>query len=396
MVDIEELKKLPPEERIRRLKEIEERDRKEIEEAKLCSKTMNHSKSAEHYRRAATYLKDALKWRYLSPYYLALSQVELGEHLRERNAHEEANRTFDEAAASFEQAEILLKSRQGIAESSEEKEEILKLSRIAAVKRKSCKGRVAVDETKALGILPEYPERAAGLNAFEDACIRARVTAPSEFAVGRETRIGVDLVNIGRKPGVVVRVEKFVPSGFSVVGELPGYGLEGGSLDMRGKLLGSLQAVSLSVRVRSVGFDVVEFGPRVVYLNYHGDFVVYDVEPVLMRPTITFESKPAHEIFAYLVGAFKEDHVRRRMSVEKSGWRTRTQILRDVKRLHKSHVYGSHGRLGPGIMRLLDRGLIGVETLKGERGRGGSLTKIRIAYEKDAVRRLSLWNDPCS
>jgi len=33
MVDIEELKKLPPEERIRRLKEIEERDRKEIEEA---------------------------------------------------------------------------------------------------------------------------------------------------------------------------------------------------------------------------------------------------------------------------------------------------------------------------------------------------------------------------
>jgi tetratricopeptide (TPR) repeat protein len=360
---------------------------KEIENAKLCSRTMDHSKSAEHYRKASTYLKETLKWRYLSPYYLALSLVELGEHLRKRNEVEEANRTFDEAAVLFEQAEILLKSRKGFAESSEEREEILKLCRIADVNRKSCRGRVTKEEAKVLRALPEYPERAAGLNAFEDACIRARVTAPKDFAVGKETMIGLDLVNIGRKPGVVVKVEKLVPPSFSVLKTLPGYTLEGESLNMEGKLLGPLQTVSLSVKVRPMGFDAIELSPRVVYVNYHGDFVVYDVEPVLMRPIVTFESKPAHEVFTYLVNAFKEDHVKNGMPVEKSGWRTRTQILKGAKRIHKRHVYGSHGQLGPIILRLRNRGLIDIEVATGKRSRGGRLTKIRIAYEKEAVKR---------
>ncbi|MFQ5759082.1 MAG: hypothetical protein ACE5IF_05345, partial [Candidatus Bathyarchaeia archaeon] len=346
---------------------------KEIEEAKLCSKTMNHSKSVEHYRKASTCLKETLKWRYLSPYYLALSLVELGEHLRKKNKLEEANRTFDEAVASFEQAEILLKGRKSFAESSEEREEILKLSMIADVKRKSYMGRVTIEEAKVLRALPDYPERAAGLNAFEDACIRARVTAPKEFAVGRETRIGLDLVNIGRKPGVVVRVEKLVPPGFSVLEKLPGYTLEGESLSMEGKLLGPLQTLFLSVKVRPVGFEAIELRPRVVYVNYQGDFVVYDVEPVLMRPIVTFESKPAHEVFTYLVGAFKEDRVKKGTPVEKSGWRTRTQILRGAKRIHKRHVYGVHGQLGPIILRLRNRGLIDVEVATGKRSRGGRL-----------------------
>lgn len=360
---------------------------KEIEEAKLCSKTTDHSESAEHYRKASTYLKETLRWRYLSPYYLALSLVEFGEHFKKQNEIEEANRTFEEAVALFGQAEILLRSREGFAESPEEKEEILKLSTIVNVKIKSYKRGVTIEEAEVLRALPEYPERAAGLNAFEDACIRARVTAPKYFAVGRETNIGLDLVNIGRKPGVVVRIEKLIPPSLSVLEMPSSYVLEGESLNMDGKLLGPLQSLALSVKVRPLSFDAIELSPRVVYVNYHGDFVVYNVESVLVRPIMTFESRPAHEVFTYLVGAFKEDHVKKAMSVEKSGWRTRIQILRCVKRINKRHVYGVHGQLGPIILRLRNRGLINVEIETGKRSRGGHLTKIRIAYEKEAVKR---------
>jgi tetratricopeptide (TPR) repeat protein len=369
---------------------------KEIEDAKLCSRTMDHYKSADHYRKASTYLKETLKWRFLSPYYLALSLVELGKHLRKRKELEEANRTFQEAATIFEQAKILLKTRKGFAESSEEREEILKLGRIADVKRKLYARRLAMEEAKVLRALPDHPERAAGLNAFKDACIRARITAPKSFAIGREVRIGVDLVNIGRKPGVVVRIEKLVPHDLSVLEMPPSYTLEGESLNTGGKLLGPLQTISFSVKVRPMGFDAIELAPRVVYVNYHGDFVVYDVEPVLMRPLVTFESKPAYEVFTYLVSAFKEDHVKRGMPVEKSGWRTRTQILRGAKGLHKRHVYGSRGQLGPIILRLRNRGLIDIEVVAGRRSRGGRLTKIRIAYEKGAVKRyVAKENDFC-
>ena len=360
---------------------------KEIEEAKLCSKTMNHSEGAEHYRKASAYLKGTLKWKYLSPYYLASSLVEIGEHLRKQNEFEEANRTFDEAATSFEQAELLLRSREGFVESSEEREEILKLGRIANVKRKSLEGRVTLEEAKVLKTLPKYPERAAGLNAFEDAYILARVTTPKDFAVGSEIKIGLDLVNIGRKPGVVVRIEKLVPSSLSVLEMSRGYTLEGESVNMEGKLLGPLQTVSLNVKVRPLSLDAIELSPSVVYVNYHGEFVVYNVEPVLMRPIITFESRLVHEVFTYLVGAFKEDHAKKGMPVEKSGWRTRTQILRGAKEIHKRHVYGARGQLGPIILRLRHRGLIDVEILTGKRSRGGRLTKIRIAYEKGVVER---------
>jgi len=360
---------------------------KEIEEAKFCGKTLKNSEGAEHYRRASAFLGETFKWRYLSPYYLALSQVELGEHLRKQNASEEAERMFDEAAMSFEQAETLLKGRQNFAESPEEREEISKLIRIAAMKRKSCGGQIGLEETKVLRTLPEYPERAAGLNAFDDACIRARITSPREFAVGRETEIGLDLVNIGRKPGVIVRIEKLAPASLSVLKMSPGYTLEGESLNIEGRLLGPLQTLSLRVKVRPVGFDAVELCPRVVYLNYHGEFVVYDVEPVLMKPVVTFESEPAHGVFLYLVDAFREDHVKRGMPVEESGRRTRPQIIRGVKGINKRHVYGAHGQLGPILLRLQNQGLVNIEVTMGKRSRGGRLARIRVAYENEAVKR---------
>ncbi len=360
---------------------------KEIEEAKLCSSGADHSKSAEHYRKASTCLNETVRWRYLSPYYLALSLVELGEHCKKRKELEEANRTFAEAAASFEQARVLLKGREGFAESSEEREEILKLGRIADVKGKTLKKLVTIEDAYAVKALPQYPESAAGLNAFEDACVRARVTAPKDFAVGRETRIRLDLVNIGRKPGVVIRIEKMVPSSFCLLETSPACTLEGESLRIEGKLLAPLQTLSLGIKVRPAGFDAIELGPRVVYVNYHGDFVVYDVEPVLMRPSIIFESKPAHEVFTYLVDAFKEDYEKKGMPLERSGWRTRTQILSCAKGIHKRHVYGTHGQLGPIILRLNNQGLIDVDIATGGRSRGGLLTKFRIVHENEAVKR---------
>lgn len=362
---------------------------KEIEEAKRFSVTLNNLGSAEHYRRASTYLKETLKWRYLAPYYLALSLVELEAHLRNQNELEEAKRTLDEAAAAFEQAQLLFEARKDLAESSEEREEISKLSKIVHVKKRSCQGRLTLDEEKVMAGLPEHPERAAGLNAFEDACIRARITAPKDFAVGRETRIGLDLVNIGRKPGSVIRIEHLIPPDLSVLEKLPGCSLEGGSLNMKGRLLGPLQTVSFQVKVRPTGHDAIELRPRVVYVSYQGDFLVYDVEPVLMRPVMTFASNAEQETFSYLVSAFQEDHMKKGLSVEKSGWRTRPEILKGAKAINKRHVYGAQGRLGPIVLRLRNHGLIDVETVTGRRGRGGLLTKIRIACEKEIVRRYA-------
>jgi len=366
---------------------------KEIEEAKSSKKNGNLFSSAEHYRKASVYLQETLKWRYLSPYYKALSLVQLVEHHTKKHQFKKARIAFDEATSSFEQAEMLLKGRESFAESSEEKEEIEKLAETSRqylqstkAKHPSSQRQEAFKKSRDFVPLTRYPESPAGLNAFEDACIRARISAPHEFALGKAIRIIVDIVNVGKKPGVLVRIENLLPPSLSLLEITPRFNREGASLNLKGKILPPLQMMSLNIKVRPSNFGVVELSPRVTYLDYHGDFAVHNVEAIEVQPMLSFKSKSISSVFEYLLTAFRSDYIRR-LPAEESGWRTRTQIIKKAKGINKRHVYGKHGQLGPSILRLHNLGLIEISEEKGKRGRGGRLLRVRIAYKKEEIRK---------
>jgi hypothetical protein len=86
------------------------------------------------------------------------------------------------------------------------------------------------------------------------------------------------------------------------------------------------------------------------------------------------------------VDAFVEDCVKRRLSVEKSGWRSFPQIIKGAE-VSKRSLYGDSGRLGHGLSELQRKGLVDLETITGERGRGGHVLSVRIYCEKELVRR---------
>jgi hypothetical protein len=99
-----------------------------------------------------------------------------------------------------------------------------------------------------------------------------------------------------------------------------------------------------------------------------------------------FNTEAARLVFDYLVNAFVEDYMKRRLFIEEAGWRSLVQIAKDAHVSLRS-VYGNERRRGSAISELERRGLIEIRIFTGKRGRGGRITKARISYEKETMKR---------
>ena len=56
-------------------------------------------------------------------------------------------------------------------------------------------------------------------------------------------------------------------------------------------------------------------------------------------------------------------------------------------RISQYSMYGVSGRHGSALSELERLGVVEVRLFQGERGRGGKILKLRIAYEKENVKR---------
>ena len=80
-------------------------------------------------------------------------------------------------------------------------------------------------------------------------------------------------------------------------------------------------------------------------------------EKTVLEPTaildakFEFASEPSKMAFDYLVSAFVEDYMRRRIAQEKAGWRSLMRIVNEGK-LSRSSLYGYGGRKGQGVDRV--------------------------------------------
>jgi len=234
--------------------------------------------------------------------------------------------------------------------------------------------------------MPDLTKKAAELSGVESPNIRARLVVPEEFVPGEKFEVKLDLVNVGKKPGLLIRVEGLVPLRSEVL-TVPSYcTLEGASLNMKGRRLDPLSVESVSIWVQIADVVGVSLSPKVVYADGLGNFRTISAEEAKIQAVVEFESKAAQVVFDYLVNAFVEDCAKLRLSVEKSGWRSLPQIINKTG-ISKRSLYGAGGRLGHGLSELTRKGLVDAEIFHGERGRGGHILKVKIHYEKDSVKR---------
>jgi hypothetical protein len=102
--------------------------------------------------------------------------------------------------------------------------------------------------------------------------------------------------------------------------------------------------------------------------------------------TIEFESDKARLLFNILVKAFVEDYMVSRLIFEQAGWMTFSELAKSTG-VPRATLYGERGNYGAMMNELLRRGLVETRVSTGQRGRGGEVLRVRIAYDREPVKR---------
>jgi len=92
----------------------------------------------------------------------------------------------------------------------------------------------------------------------------------------------------------------------------------------------------------------------------------------------------------FLADAFRRDYVRRRLSIEHSGWRSLPEIAKRLQ-IPLSRVYGDsrYGHtFGKPLEQLIKTSMVEFRIFPEQRGRGGRITKVRVNYENAGVKRV--------
>jgi tetratricopeptide (TPR) repeat protein len=263
---------------------------------------------------------------------------------------------------------------------------------------------------------------------FAHVSLQANLMVPKKVEVGQIFEARLCIVNVSRGHGLLVRVENDLHPEFRVRNLPQEYTNKNEFFDEKERKLEPFQVTTLKVKLEGTKTGVFDFNLKVVYRDDLGKIRICNpeqynitVEPesagvgrqeliaprsagkphvktsesekteagptVILDAKFEFASEPSKMAFDYLVNAFIEDYMRRRIAQEKAGWRSLMRIITKGK-LPRSSLYGYGGRRGKALIELESRGLVEARFFPGERGRGGKTLKIRVAYEKEVIKRI--------
>jgi tetratricopeptide (TPR) repeat protein len=253
---------------------------------------------------------------------------------------------------------------------------------------------------------------------FRELGVETTLLVKKDNAVGERIDFRLDLVNVSRITGFLVRVDNMVPSSFNVCKLPAGYLLTKESLDLKKQIIEPFKTITVKFSLKANKPGRYSFSPELFFEDQLKNVASHKLRQVIItihpaiepkknqneeslqlipteQPFIVphdslteyeFKSEYSRKVFDLLACSFVEDYMRLRLSLEKSGWRTMMDAVKHAK-VPSSAVYGRKGQLGKAIAELQHRGLVETRYFPGERGRGGHIMKLRICYEKEPVKR---------
>ena len=123
-------------------------------------------------------------------------------------------------------------------------------------------------------------EEATGLERFENADIQANlILGKGDVKVGDDVDIEIELVNAGKAPAQLIKVEEIIPEGFEVSSAPNICRVEDSYLDMKGRTLNPLKTAELKIVLRPLDKGTYHLRPRVLYLDEAGKYRSHEPEP---------------------------------------------------------------------------------------------------------------------
>jgi len=126
-------------------------------------------------------------------------------------------------------------------------------------------------------------EKAVGLNEFEHTSIQSHLTIPEEVVMEEDFEIQLDLVNVAKSPGLLVRIANFIPRELKVSEAPSNFTIENGSIELRGKRFEPLKVETFKIIAQARDFGVFKVNPQVIYLDNTGQFKTSQTKVVFLK-----------------------------------------------------------------------------------------------------------------
>jgi tetratricopeptide (TPR) repeat protein len=236
---------------------------------------------------------------------------------------------------------------------------------------------------------------------FDRANIQANLMITREIPEDQKFELRFDFVNVGKKNGSITRIDNVIPGSFEVV-EMPSFcKLNKNCLEIENMAVDAFQVKTIKLIAKHSNIGEFYFSPKLFFIDNFGKSNCEKLKRVKIKVRqaqiiiktaedtfVIFKSQAAQKASNFLIKAFFEDFLKQKMSQEKAGWRTLVDLIKKGK-LTSYSVYGTIEHRGIVIQELERLGLIETRYFMGERGRGGRIMKIRIAYEKEKIKNYA-------
>jgi len=124
-------------------------------------------------------------------------------------------------------------------------------------------------------------EQAVGLERFQHADIQANlILRVREVKVGEDVNLEIELINAGKAPALLIKVEKIIPEGFEIKEVPEAYRVEDRFLNLKGKRLNPLKTEEVKIVVKPMSKGTFVMKPRIRYLDENGKYKSHEPEPV--------------------------------------------------------------------------------------------------------------------
>jgi hypothetical protein len=124
-------------------------------------------------------------------------------------------------------------------------------------------------------------EKPVGLERFEHADVQANLILKArEAKVGDSIELEIELVNVGKAPALLIKVEEIVPEHFEIVKAPDIYRIEDRYLNMKGKRVDPLKTEEVKIAVTPKSRGMFSVKPRILYLDETGKYRSHEPEPV--------------------------------------------------------------------------------------------------------------------
>jgi uncharacterized repeat protein (TIGR01451 family) len=188
-----------------------------------------------------------------------------------------ADRILQTSAGSFMKAEHPEKREQVlrlIEKVKEEQELALSLSDVLHTPS-------IVSATTAFASPTPTQEEAVGSERFEHADIQANlIIRQKELKIGESLHLEIELVNAGKAPALLIKVNEVIPEGFELVEKPENYRVEDSYLNLKGKRLDALKTEDVKLILKPNVQGVFPLKPKVLYLDENGKYKSHEPEPV--------------------------------------------------------------------------------------------------------------------